>query len=311
MSTTVRFAASIEVTRDTTTSSGTPFGRSSFGIRTAAGMSAKRSSMLRRPIVRSISSSSEGIRAALSDRWHLRVWPNGGAEEGSNGRRSIRALSGSMLPLLLASVVLLAYGLWWALTVIAWITWEKRFASPAKRAANVEGSETKATWKSKLVEVIEFGLPSVLSIGRAFDGMTGGRLLYSPNWSIPVPSSEGFQGFGAILLFAGLPLFTAGAYMTGRYVYARPPPERPLLERGPYRFIRHPIYLSLMLVGAGFIPLALNLGMLPLFFVFTAVMYPEREEAELIKLYGDAYREYRKRTGRFLPKIRRDRSRHS
>src|SRR5207237_646725 len=75
MSTTVLFAASIEVTRATTTSSGSPSGKSSFGIRTAAGMSAKRSSTLCRPIARSISSSSEGMRLALSRRLHLRVWP--------------------------------------------------------------------------------------------------------------------------------------------------------------------------------------------------------------------------------------------
>src|SRR5438552_2855292 len=75
MSTTVLFAASMEVTRATTTSSGSPSGKSSFGIRTAAGMSAKRSSTLCRPIARSISSSSEGMRLALSRRLHLRVWP--------------------------------------------------------------------------------------------------------------------------------------------------------------------------------------------------------------------------------------------
>jgi protein-S-isoprenylcysteine O-methyltransferase Ste14 len=45
--------------------------------------------------------------------------------------------------------------------------------------------------------------------------------------------------------------------------------------------------------------------MLPLVYVFTAIRYPEKEEPELIKLYGDTYREYQKRTGRFLPKFRR------
>src|SRR5207249_2240501 len=73
MSTTVRFARSIEVTRATTWSSGNPSGMSSFGIRTAEGMSAKRSSTLRRPISRSISSSSEGMRLPLKGRRHLRV----------------------------------------------------------------------------------------------------------------------------------------------------------------------------------------------------------------------------------------------
>ena len=60
-----------------------------------------------------------------------------------------------------------------------------------------------------------------------------------------------------------------------------------------------------MLVAAGFILLALNLVMLPLAYMFTATRYPKQEEPELIKLYGDAYREYQQRTGRFLPKFRR------
>src|SRR2546428_11200761 len=73
MSTTVRFAASIEVTRATTRSSGNPSGMSSFEIRTAEGLSAKRSSTLRRPISRSISSSSEGMRSLRREARNLRV----------------------------------------------------------------------------------------------------------------------------------------------------------------------------------------------------------------------------------------------
>src|SRR3989440_3189094 len=88
MSTTVRFAESIDVTRATTTSSGSPSGKSSFGMRTAAGMSAKRSSTLRRPIVRSISSSSEGIRCRLRDGSLLRIWnPPAGTKESVLPRR--------------------------------------------------------------------------------------------------------------------------------------------------------------------------------------------------------------------------------
>src|SRR6267143_763324 len=73
MSTTVRFDASVEVTRATTWSSGSPSGMSSFGMRTAGGMSANKSSTLCRPIVRSISSSSEGRRFRLRGARLLRV----------------------------------------------------------------------------------------------------------------------------------------------------------------------------------------------------------------------------------------------
>ncbi len=210
-----------------------------------------------------------------------------------------------MLPVVLVSVLLAVFGVWWGLTVIAWITWEKRFASPGKSASSLQDTEKKPSWKSKLIDAIEFGAPTVLAVGLAVDGFTGRAILLAAGWSIPVPFSEGLQILGAVLLFAGLSLFTVGAYLTGRYVYSRPPAERPLLQKGPYRFIRHPIYLAFMLVAAGFILLALNLVMLPLVYMFTAIRYPKQEEPELIKLYGDGYREYQQRTGRFLPKFRR------
>jgi len=211
-----------------------------------------------------------------------------------------------MLPVVLVSILLAMCGVWWGLAVIAWITWEKRFASPTEGTDSLEETEKKPSWKSKLVDAIEFGAPTVLAVGLALDGFTGPALLNAAGWSIPIPFSEGFQILGTALLFTGLPLLTVGAYLTGRYVYARPPAERPLLQKGPYRFIRHPIYLAFMLVAAGFILLALNLVMLPLVYMFTAIRYPKQEEPELIKLYGDAYREYQQRTGRFLPKFRRD-----
>ena len=124
-------------------------------------------------------------------------------------------------------------------------------------------SDEKPSRTSKLVDVVEFSVPTILLVGLALDGMTGGRILYATGWSILLPFSESFQVVGTMLLF-GLTLFTTGAYLTGEYVYSKRPEERTLLQRGPYAFIRHPIYLSLMLVGAGFILLAQNLIVLPL-----------------------------------------------
>src|SRR2546428_11580495 len=136
-----------------------------------------------------------------------------------------------MLPGFLVSVLLAMCGVWWGLTIIAGITWEKRFESPTKSADFLQDTEKKPTWKSKLVDVIEFGAPTVLAVGLAVDGFTGRALLSAAGWSIPVPFSEGFQILGGVLLFAGLPLFTAGAYLTDRYVYSRQPTDRPLLQK--------------------------------------------------------------------------------
>jgi len=214
-------------------------------------------------------------------------------------------MEGTVLPIILTSGLLLTFGLWWGLTVIAWLVWERHFASPSGRNPTEE-SGAKPTLRSRVIDAVEFGLPSVLTIGLALDGVTGGRILYAAGWFFPLPFAEAFQVLGAFLLVVGLPLFAAGAYLTGKYVYSKSPEDRTLLQRGPYRFIRHPIYLSFMLVGAGFLLLAQNFVTLPLVYFFTAFLYPKDEETELIKRYGDAYVEYRRRTGRFLPKFRRD-----
>src|SRR3989441_630284 len=210
-----------------------------------------------------------------------------------------------LLPRIAASLLLLLAGVWWGLAVVAWIGWEKRFASAGLRAARDGTTKKKRDWGSTIVDVIQFGLPTILAVGLAIDGLASSIVFYGYPWSFFPPFAEVIRVLGAILLFLGLPLFTAGAYLTGKYVYSKLPEERSLLQRGPYRYIRHPIYLSFLVTSVGFLLLAENIVMLPLLFALTAIRYPKPEEEELIRLYGDSYREYRKRTGRFFPKLRR------
>jgi protein-S-isoprenylcysteine O-methyltransferase Ste14 len=81
--------------------------------------------------------------------------------------------------------------------------------------------------------------------------------------------------------------------------------EHTLVTSGPYRWVRHPLYTigcSLfitfgMIADNWFIAL---LGILA--FIAMAIRTP-KEEANLIAKFGDEYREYMKRTGRFLPKV--------
>jgi protein-S-isoprenylcysteine O-methyltransferase Ste14 len=81
--------------------------------------------------------------------------------------------------------------------------------------------------------------------------------------------------------------------------------EHKLVMSGPYRWIRHPLYTfgsSLfltfgMMADNWFVAL---LGILA--FTAMAIRTP-KEEANLVEKFGDEYREYMKRTGRFLPKL--------
>lgn len=78
-----------------------------------------------------------------------------------------------------------------------------------------------------------------------------------------------------------------------------------LVTHGPYRWVRHPLYTvgSSLFIAFGLIADSWFIALLGILaFIAMAVRTP-REEANLIEKFGDEYREYMKRTGRFLPKL--------
>jgi protein-S-isoprenylcysteine O-methyltransferase Ste14 len=118
---------------------------------------------------------------------------------------------------------------------------------------------------------------------------------------------EGARWLGVVL---GI-LCTAGIYWLFSSIGSGITPtsatrkEHRLVTRGPYHWVRHPLYT----VGTSlFIALGLMvdnwfiilLGVLA--FVAMASRAP-REEANLIEKFGDEYRDYMKRTGRYFPKF--------
>jgi protein-S-isoprenylcysteine O-methyltransferase Ste14 len=81
--------------------------------------------------------------------------------------------------------------------------------------------------------------------------------------------------------------------------------EHKLVTSGPYRWVRHPLYtvgtsmfIALGLMADNWFILALAV----LAFVAMAWRTP-KEEANLLEKFGDEYRDYMKRTGRYLPKL--------
>lgn len=78
-----------------------------------------------------------------------------------------------------------------------------------------------------------------------------------------------------------------------------------LVTHGPYRYIRHPLYTFGFTLLFGLTALtglwSLLLGALA-FMVFILWRTP-REEAKLIEVFGEAYQDYMRRTGRFFPKL--------
>jgi protein-S-isoprenylcysteine O-methyltransferase Ste14 len=79
-----------------------------------------------------------------------------------------------------------------------------------------------------------------------------------------------------------------------------------LVQHGPYRWIRHPLYTlgALLLLAEGLMLaswLVLLFALLA-FVVFRFVVVPI-EERQLELRFGDAYRQYRQVTGAMLPRV--------
>ncbi len=80
-------------------------------------------------------------------------------------------------------------------------------------------------------------------------------------------------------------------------------PTAALVSRGPYRFSRNPIYLSMSLLHAGIAIAADNiwmLGLLPPVMLIINYGVIVREEAYLERAFGDEYRAYKTRARRWL-----------
>jgi protein-S-isoprenylcysteine O-methyltransferase Ste14 len=80
-----------------------------------------------------------------------------------------------------------------------------------------------------------------------------------------------------------------------------------LVNRGPYQFVRHPIYLFQTIMFGGAVLLLPTLFLLVLLGVhLTCILIKSLdEEAYLLKIHGSSYGDYFSKTGRFLPRLRR------
>ena len=78
-----------------------------------------------------------------------------------------------------------------------------------------------------------------------------------------------------------------------------------LVTTGPYRYVRHPIYTSMILMFIGTI-LYYGSPFVSIFFAILAITFLLRigkEEEIMIQLFGERYKEYMKRTKRLIPLI--------
>jgi protein-S-isoprenylcysteine O-methyltransferase Ste14 len=130
-----------------------------------------------------------------------------------------------------------------------------------------------------------------------------------PGWmawsSVSLPASLRWTGVGLIAIACGLLVWTfrcLGKNLTDTVVTRQ---KHTLVIHGPYRWVRHPFYDSAALLALGVSLIAANW----LFFVTGVVLFclliirTRTEEENLLARFGDSYRAYMERTGRFLSRI--------
>jgi protein-S-isoprenylcysteine O-methyltransferase Ste14 len=133
--------------------------------------------------------------------------------------------------------------------------------------------------------------------------------MINPTWmawaSAPLPIWSRWLGVAALLTGSALLVWTfrtLGGNLTDTVVTRK---KHTLVVHGPYRWIRHPLYSSaallvvaISLIAANWFFLAAGVALLSILIVRTRT-----EEQNLVARFGDSYRRYIDRTGRFLPRM--------
>lgn len=133
--------------------------------------------------------------------------------------------------------------------------------------------------------------------------------LINPLWmtwgAVPLPAS--LRWLGAPLMALGAALHLWGTLHLGRnFTVTVSTVQCPtLVTSGPFRWVRHPLYSGGMLESLGVVFLVANWAVAAATVAFWSVVVirTAKEEAALVKTFGDDYRDYQRRVGRFLPRV--------
>jgi protein-S-isoprenylcysteine O-methyltransferase Ste14 len=136
-------------------------------------------------------------------------------------------------------------------------------------------------------------------------------ILYAvnPAWlgtfAIPLPPWSQWLGVG--LGAAGLILLAWVHHTLGRHWSAnlQLKEEHTLVTSGPYRWARHPMYTALFGFFAGLVLVSASwlVALLVVAAIFVLCARVGEEEMMMTEQFGDEYRIYMQRTGRFLPRL--------
>jgi protein-S-isoprenylcysteine O-methyltransferase Ste14 len=133
--------------------------------------------------------------------------------------------------------------------------------------------------------------------------------IWNPSWfewaAFPVPEWVRWIGVGGFLFGVAWLIWmfvSLASNLTDTVVTRR---DAHFVNHGPYRYVRNPMYSGILIVGAS-LGLALGTWLVPLAATAMFWMLARRtriEERYLIARFGDQYRGYMTRVGRFFPRF--------
>jgi protein-S-isoprenylcysteine O-methyltransferase Ste14 len=137
----------------------------------------------------------------------------------------------------------------------------------------------------------------------AFEALLGLVLLGGPYWFADPLSPR--QVVSWVLLAGSAALAANGFAMLRRHGAPTGGIEttQALVEQGAYRWVRHPLYGSLLLAGIGAVLKHVTPWSLGLVLILAGLLMATArvEEGENLERFGQGYRDYMRRTTRFIP----------
>jgi protein-S-isoprenylcysteine O-methyltransferase Ste14 len=145
----------------------------------------------------------------------------------------------------------------------------------------------------------------------AFEAILALIVLNAPHWFRHAFGAQ--QVLSWLLLIVSIVLVVWGVSLLRRFGQSRPTSEdspvfewentESLVTTGVYRYIRHPMYSALLFLAWGALLKSVTISTLVLAGVATLALAAtaKAEEAENVTRFGQEYRDYMKRTRRFVP----------
>lgn len=181
--------------------------------------------------------------------------------------------------------------------VRTWLHWRR---TGRTGFVGLSGKPGSAEWLGGLL----FAAALLATVGAPFVQLAG--------WLAPLPALDGAAAriAGLVLLGAGIAgTFWAQLTMGDSWRIGVDAEERTaLVLRGPFRYVRNPIFSFMGLGTAGLVLLVPNaLALIALLALFVALELQVRavEEPYLAHIHGEVYLRYARATGRFFPGLGR------